>query len=299
MFYCLFVYGMYFALILIDKNKIKNLKDLNMTRGLYTSASGLIAEFSRMEVISNNLANVETRSFKKDIPIFKDYLKEAAFSTEPSDISYSPGMDKSIQRAANRLTKVSNVTTDWSVGPLRKTNDTSDIALGGSGFFKVLTPDGVRYTRGGYTSIDGDKNLIDTNRNYYLGSNDGKISLQAASTFSSNIRLTQDGSILLGKGTSAGKIKVVDFKKPYQLIKKGKGYYVLQDQKPGARDPREKASKTSVLQGYMEISNVNVVKEMVNMIDSMRTFESYQKMIQSVMTDTTQKAVNDLGRVRG
>jgi len=269
-----------------------------MTRGLYTSASGLISEFRRMEVISNNLANVETRSFKKGIPVFSDYLKESAFPTETSDISSSPGMDKTIQRTANRLTELSDVTTDWTLGPLNRTNNPSDISLGENGFFKVLTPNGVRYTRGGSMSIDKNKNLIDVNKNYYLGDDGRKITIQVDSTASFNVQITQDASILTGKGVKSGKIKVVNFENPNQLIKKGDGYYALQNQK-GVKDPREKKSTAPVLQGYREMSNVNVVKEMVNMIDSMRAFESYQKMIQSVMTDTTQKAVNDLGRVRG
>jgi len=264
-----------------------------MTRGLYTSASGLIAEFSRMEAISNNLANAETPSFKKDIPVFDTYLKKTLIS-DPF------GIDKDVQRAANSSVKISKVGIDWQGGALKDTGKSSDLAIEGEGFFKVMTKAGVRYTRHGSLTLDASGTLVDAEGNNYLGTDDGKITFKGLGGSLSDFRISSDGSILLN-GVQVKKIKIVDFKKPYSLIKRGKGYYMLPGQDSNKRkNPLEKAAVgASVLQGFREQANVHIVEEMVNMIESMRTFESYQKMVQSSMNETTRKAVNELGRVRG
>ncbi len=272
-----------------------------MIRGLYSSASGMIAEFQRSEVISNNIANVNTPAFKRDIAVFKDYLKSYEHSFgNTSRISQSPEVDKAIRSTTNRLTKLSEIKPDWNEGPMLETGDHRDIAIKGSGFFKLLTPNGIRYTRNGTLDISKKGELVDPNGNYYLGAKDKKIKIGAVFAIGSNFAVGSDGNISVN-GASAGKLLLVDFDKPYEMVKKGGGYYYFDKPKAGGKEPlpAEKPAKNGIIvQGIMERSNVNTVTEMVNMINSMRAFEGYQKMIQSVMTDTTQKTVNELGRVR-
>jgi len=178
------------------------------------------------------------------------------------------------------------VKTDLSQGSLRLTGNPLDIAVEGDGFFEIETPRGIRYTRSGNFCLNADGVLVTKNGAPVLGKN---------------------GSILIGKGDitidTQGQIKVdekvvdtlsvVRFVRPERLRKEGLSYCVYN----GDQNEIVKPEKVLVKQGCLEESNVMVVEEMTKMIETLRTYESYQKIIQT-FDETSNKAINDVGRVQ-
>jgi len=205
-----------------------------MIRGIYTGASGMLAESMRTDVISNNLANANTTGFKKDVAVSKDF-------------------------ASMLITRINE------------------------GFFAVETPRGVRYTRNGTFSKNTKGELITQDGYRVLGQN-GPIRING-----NKMVVSDDGSVIVDD-QPAGKLQVLEFANEKQLQKEGSSLYIA--------DPNQErtASTSSVRQGFSELSNVNVVGEMVNLISSYRTYEINGKVVQS-HDQLMDKAVNEVGKV--
>ncbi|MBN1114524.1 MAG: flagellar hook basal-body protein, partial [Oligoflexia bacterium] len=128
-----------------------------MSKGIYTALSGAISQNQKLDVLSNNIANVDTVGFKKDEPVFKEYVtalekEETVIDVprvefKPSDFYHLHGNDKS-------FVSLDDVVTNHETGRFRRTGNTLDFALNGEGFFEVNTPLGLRYTRAGNFSLD-------------------------------------------------------------------------------------------------------------------------------------------------
>jgi flagellar basal-body rod protein FlgF len=220
--------------------------------GIFRLMDGSLAQQLRFENISNNLANINTNGFKKDT---------LSFDTALSMNSHS--------------------SIDFSPGPIVHTGNTLDIALEGSGFFKIQTAEGVRYTRDGAFSLDNQGNLITRGGDNVLGEN-GPITISGKT-----IRITRDGAIVDENGPSDS-LSIVEFNEPRRLNKTGASLYVY----TGEQGDIVPAEDPNVQQSYLEKSNVNPSEEMIKMIEAYRNFESVQKAIQS-MDEITNKMVND------
>lgn len=241
-----------------------------MLEGMLQATQGCLKEEMRMDVCANNLANANVIGFKTNKISFQDLLTEAEGTTEETS-STEPVESILVQLRA-----------DLSQGDSRFTGQALDFAIHGKGFFKVETEEGVRYTRKGNFTLDPDGFIITQDENRVLGQS-GPIVLT-----SDDIEVTNEGMITLD-GAPVGQLAVVDFDNYDGLNKDGNGLFRNDSEYPEIpADP-----ETRIQQGFVELSNVNIVEEMVQMIQSLRGFESYQKAIQ-VLDSIDNEVINDV-----
>jgi flagellar basal-body rod protein FlgF len=212
-----------------------------LVSGIYEAITGGLFAKQRMEIITNNLANVNTTGFKKDVLTFDEVLKEKQ-------------------------------STDLSPGGLNYTGNQLDVALGEKGFFKIQTDRGIRYTRNGSFLLDAENMLVTQNGNRVLSEN-GPIQIKGA-----EIAINTSGDVSVD-GSHVATLSAVDFTHRNFLTKEGNSLYVYDDPKGEGSiiDP----DPISVKQGYLEASNVNPVEEMTRMIMTQRAYESYVKVMQT------------------
>ncbi len=247
---------------------------------IYTAASGAIINQMRLEILSNNLANLNTAGFKADKSIFKTYL--------PSSSGSNPSGDMSPNFACNYHVEFEGTKTDFSSGGLQYTGNVLDLALEGDGFFCIKTQDGTRYTRNGNFTLNREGVLVTQDGLPVLGDS-GPINIDVKD--GGNIVIDEQGNISVDED-QVGTLKIVDFSQPYPLKKMGDTMFA-----PVGKGNNEKgADNVKVTQGFIELSNVNAIGVMTEMIEVMRGYESYQKVMQFV-DNITSKAINEVGRV--
>ena len=181
---------------------------------------------------------------------------------------------------------------DQSQGALEPTNNPLDIALDGKGFFAVNTPNGLAYTRKGSLHLDEKNRLVDRKGNPLQGSQGGDLVIPNGR---GKTTIDPNGRVSVGKGIGnlpVGQLSIIDFVNGERLEKIGDGLF-----KPiNKEDKGLEAKSTKVRQGFIEQSNVNSVHEMTKMIETVRTFETYQKVIQTI-DGIEERSVNSLGRI--
>lgn len=235
-----------------------------MVRGLTSSASGMIAQMAGQDITANNLANVNTSGYKRDIPSFQAMLTSAVGAAPTVHVTAGGGVD-------------------FSQGALQTTGSKLNFALEGDGFFTVQTANGPAYTRDGAFTVKTDGSLVTLSGDSVLGAagpikiGKGEIAVDPSGTVSQN-------------GVAVDTLKIARFANQNGLTKLGGNLWSAGGQAPVA------ATGTSVRQGYLESSNVNSVSEMVTMISDYRTFEASSKAVQAA-DSTLDKCVNEVGRV--
>jgi len=261
-----------------------------MHESIYIAASAGIKQARKMEMIAQNLANVNNTGYKKDALVFKEMMPPF-----PPDSGLDAG--KNILLSPDKSNKnvsyvgITDQYTDFSTGGIKKTGGVLDIALDGEGFFKVQTPDGPRYTRNGNFRLNTAKQLVNQNGNQVLDRNDTPVVIDAPG----KISIDGEGSISVGNGlanTTITNIKLVNFENKKFLEKIGDGLY----RNKGLPEEELEAIDIKTRQGFLESSNVTSVEEMTEMVGTLRIFESYQKIIQSIDSMNDQ-SVNTIGRV--
>ena len=256
-----------------------------MNRGLYTSAIGMMTQMNNMDVVTNNIANVDNTAFKKDTNVVQSFSEEL--------MKIFDDKTRSLVKRDNTIGKVSlgnfvtEVSTDFSTGSMKKTEGTYDLAIDGEGFFVVetLNKDGStseKYNRDGSFTINNNNELVTKEGNYVLGEN-GRIVIP-----SGKVIISEKGSIY-SNGEFVDKLKLVDFENKETLRKYGDNLY------DKINETVEKPFQSDILQNHIETSNVNVVNEMVKMINVSRIYELNQKMVQSHDT-ILGKAVNEIAK---
>lgn len=260
-----------------------------MIRGIYTAASGMLADQRRLDVVANNLANASTTGFKRETTIsrsFSDFLIERTHDDDPTT--------KALPQQVGRLgigTYVVNTATRLTTGSMQPTGNPLDVAIVGDGFFAVNTPQGVRYTRQGSFRQNGDGTLA-TPEGYEVLVDGSPV--QAAE---GSLSITADGDVMAGD-QNLGRLTVVTSLELGAIRKEGNGLWAP----AGAGDsttlvtPAETSGQHTIRAGYLESSNVESVTEMVEMMTVMRSFEASQKALQA-QDETLQKAVTEVGRV--
>lgn len=243
-----------------------------MNRGIYVALSGTLAQQKRLEVLTNNLANVNTPGFKKDKAIFK-------ISLPPPDNQISPSTGNFKDKV---FVETNSIVTDFSTATQNQTGNSLDIAIDGDGFFEVMTPQGTRYTRDGSFRRNEGGELV-TTEGYKVMGDGGAIRIEG-----NGVKVDRDGNVQVD-GAPVGKLKVVDFPKPYPLKKEMENLYAA------PASVNAVPSNAEIRQGYTEGANVSVIREMTSMIDVMRSYESYIKAMQS-MDEATGKVINEVGR---
>ena len=247
-----------------------------MNPALWIAKTGLDAQQTKMGVVSNNLANVSTTGFKRDRAVFEDLLYQNV--RQPGAQS---SQDSTLPSGLLRGTGVRTVATvkTHSQGSITKTENALDMAIQGRGFFQVLRPDGtLTYSRDGSFQIDAQGQVVTSNG--YL--------LQPAITIPGNaisITIGEDGVVsVMEPGNTAptqvGTVQLADFVNPTGLQAIGQNLFVETASSGAAQQGNPGLNGLgSINQGYLETSNVNVVEEMVNMIETQRAYEINSKAI--------------------
>ena len=257
-----------------------------MVRGLFTAWNGLETEQKRLDVIANNMANSATVGFKAENvtnQAFKDVM-----TIKVKDIS-NGFIDQEIG-TMSRGVKIGEVYSDYSQGSLRETGNDFDIALSGKGFFAISVTDAkgntsTKYTRDGLFTMDRNGNVVDCNGNR-LQTESGTLQVP---TDASRIAIDSSGNVF-ADDVYVDTIKVVDFVDYNYREKFADNMYGTVD---GAKEIK---SNASVIQGYTEQSNVNVIGEMVEMINITRAYEANQKVMQTIDSSLDQ-VVNTVGKL--
>jgi flagellar basal-body rod protein FlgF len=247
-----------------------------MLNGMIESSRGCLKEEIKMDIISNNLANSTVIGFKKSRIAFQQILKQAELGG--GNIDNTKGKPNTL---------LVDVRTDMGQGDIRSTGNQFDLAIFGKGFFKIITPDGIRYTRKGNFTLDPHGNLITQDGCQVMGKG-GPLNIAG-----DEISFNEQGFLSID-GTGKDQLDIVDFEDYGNFVNEGRSLFrQLSDASPEISPPPD----TRVKQGYLELSNVNVAEEMVQMIHSLRAFESYQKSIK-VLDECNDRAINQVGRLR-
>jgi flagellar basal-body rod protein FlgG len=247
-----------------------------MYPALWIAKTGLDAEQTRMATISNNLANVNTTGFKRDRAVFEDLVYQnvrqvGASSSEETTLPSGLAIGTGVRTVATQKLHTQ--------GNITHTNNSFDVAIQGGGYFQILHPDGtVAYTRDGSFSLDQDGRIVNAN-GYPL---EPSITVPANTT---SVTIGSDGTVsaLVAGNTSPtqiGSVTLVQFINPTGLEALGGNLY---RQSAASGDPEEgtpgRDGLGTLIQGALESSNVNVVEELVNMIETQRAYEMNSKAI--------------------
>ncbi len=266
-----------------------------MMRSLWTASTGMKAQQLNIDVISNNLANVNTTAYKGHRAEFKDLLYETIQQSNRNE-----GVGRPVNLQIGHGVKTVATTRDFKTGGFMETQNNLDVAIEGRGFFSVEMPNGedVKYTRDGSFKLsveDGMSSLV-TSDGYYILNEDGEhIEIDQGLT---DINIDNLGFITAmneeGETEELGRLAFSDFINPAGLLNNGKNLY-SQTQISGEVTPIEAEDmKSNIVQGYLEASNVQVVDEMVKMITAQRAYEINSKAITT--SDEMLQTANNLKR---
>ncbi len=249
-----------------------------MLRSLWIAKTGLDAQQMHIDVISNNLANVSTNGFKRSRAVFEDLLYQTlrqpgAQSSQQTQIPSGLQVGTGVRPIANERI--------FSQGNLQQTGNPLDVAIQGQGFLQILMPDGsTGYTRDGSFRQDANGQLV-TSSGFVV---------QPAITIPANtqsVTIGRDGVVSVVRAgstasTQIGTLQLANFVNPAGLLSLGENLYAETTASGTASVNQPGTNGTGLLsQGYVETSNVNVVEELVNMIQTQRAYEINSKAIQT------------------
>lgn len=246
-----------------------------MIKGLYTAASGMMLQMSKQDVVANNIANVNTGGYKKDSVIcqsFPSMLISRLGESQENALGEEQMLPPVVIGPVGTGAVVKNIVTDHSAGNIKQTNNPADLAISNEGYFVVQTPQGERFTRDGSFKINQEGILV-TNQGVPVMSTDNQ-TIQIISDddqTAENFTINKNGSVMVNDQEIA-RIKIVNFADQRQLEKEGAWMRVKAGEYTAVENP-------GVVQGYLELSNVNAIKEMVNLINVVRAYESCQKVV--------------------
>ena len=257
-------------------------------QALYTAATGMVAATTHIDVIANNLANQNTSGYKRKRPEFQDllYIQKQHVGTQTSDSG-------SINPTGVQLglgVKLQSVYSVTEQGPLEQTNSNFDVAINGKGFFKITLPDGSdAYTRAGSFQVNGDGQIV-TAQGYTVAPG---ISIPTNAT---DITINASGEVLATipgtvTPTNAGSFEVVRFLNEAGLESKGNNLLTetVASGSPTSGIPTQDGFG-SIMQGYLENSNVAAVTELTDMIKAQRAYEMDIKVLEA--SNDSMKALN-------
>ena len=237
-----------------------------MINGLSIMANEGIAQIMRLDRVANNIANVNTPGFKA----FQLYMVDVELVDEGESTQSAQGL-MSI--------------ADYSQGTIQRTGNALDLAIEGEGFFTIQTERGNAYTRDGRFLVDGEGKLVTLSGDHVLGKS-GAISLEG-----DTIEFGQGGAVIVD-GAEVDVLKIVSFDRPSALSRLGGSLYSDPDNLAGMRVEE----KPAVQSGCLEGSNVQIITEMTRMIDIQRSFELYQKVMQTLQ-DMDKLSTTRLGKL--
>jgi flagellar basal-body rod protein FlgG len=261
-----------------------------MIRALYSAASGMTAQQTNVDNIANNLANANTTGFKMRRAQFQDLIYQSmvqpgasagAQTTIPSGLQLGLGT----RAASNEII--------FTQGAFQQTNNPLDIAIQGKGFFQILQPSGqIAYTRAGTFQLDKSGNIVDSSGNFL----DPQINIPAAAQ---SVTIATDGTVSYtlasqSAAQKAGQIQLANFQNPAGLNSVGSNLYLPTDAsgEPVVAVPGGTDGLGTLAQGYTEQSNVDVVDQFVELIQSQRAYEANSRVVKAA--DEMYQQVNQL-----
>lgn len=239
-----------------------------MLNGLYVSTSGLLMQQSRLDTISNNLANMNTNAFKKDMAVFSVY--------RPKDDRYPQNFirETSYNKTINTAVMLDDIATDHQAGHMKSTGNRFDFALKQeNAFFAIDTPWGIRYTRDGSFTVNSEGDLV-TQEGYPVMSRNAQGTANINVPQNAAFEADETGTFYIN-GVAGDQLLIVEFEDMEYLQKVGRNQYAAVDTEPIELD------NPGLMQGFVEGSNVNPIAEMVQMVEASRGYEMYSKAVQT------------------
>ena len=236
-----------------------------MSGAIYAATSGAEVQQLRMQILSNNLANMNTAGYKSDEAIFRVDI--------PASQNPVPSPEGSAGTTVSPAVALIPMATrtDFSSGPLQASGNPLDLAIEGEGFFSVQTADGVQYTRNGSFTLSPE-GLLTTHDGQPVLGDGGEIAIDGT-----KVEVDGSGNVVVD-GQIADRLRIVKFDNPDALVKVGDTRFALDEN----RGVEESIEYPGVVQGMVEGSNVNAVKIMTELIEVIRGYESYQKIIRTI-----------------
>jgi len=282
----------------------------NTLKGLWVPISAAVAQQRKVETIANNVANANTAGFKKEQLVFREHLTALERGLEDIDLPRGEWQPKDFYHSSGAEHAQVKVDGSWTIhqqGQLSPTGNPLDLGIQGKGFFEVLTPNGVRYTRKGNFTLSKDGYLVTDQGNFVLSKLDqalssqggeGSAPSQAPTPMQRRVRLPKDGVSINNQGDvyakgggTLAKLSVVEFKNPQALKKEGGNLFISTDNSNIIQNPGD----TKVHQGFLEGSNVNPMLEMAELIKANRHFNSILKAMKAYDAIEA-RAVNDIAK---
>jgi len=273
-----------------------------MQNGFYSAAGGMVAQFSRMENITNNLANLNTNGYKRQDLVVGDFLRlyQEKRDELPLD-NQTKEAAKFTHRSLARVPQVIESYRDMQIGAFQQTSNTFDIALKEKNlFFAVLTPEGVKLTKDGAFSLNDEGTLV-TKQGYqvlpadYFQSGD----LIEFNSDATTVELDKNGKFsYLVAGNErfipSKELMLIEPESISRLKASGDNLYT-----PDAADKLRPVTQSgAVAQGFLEKSNVNAIRSMVGMIESQRLVGMYQKAMDTQMNEMNRDAIEKIANLK-
>ncbi|MCU0560743.1 MAG: flagellar basal-body rod protein FlgF [Desulfobacterales bacterium] len=256
-----------------------------MSGDIYLAASAAMAYEKRLETVANNLANINTAGYKRDQVSFQAYMMSAAGAPVPVQPPFP-----SAARADSFWVELRSH-TDFSPGSLRQTGNPLDVSINGKGFFNIQSPEGTVYTRRGNFTLDAEGVLV-TQEGWPVLGDGGEIRVDGGGRERTAIAVTfgEDGTVQVN-GSTVGRLQISEFADATGLTKLSGCYFKAADAGEEAaplEDPR-------LAQGFLEMANVEPVQMLTEMIEILRGYESYQRVMRSV-DELNAKSIAEVGR---
>ena len=265
-----------------------------MQNGYYQATAGMVTQFNRLNVISNNLANVNTIGYKRNDVVIGDFARIFKETQDELPLkNHTKDGAKFLNRTLDRVPQVSEEYTDFGAGGFKYSSNTLDFAIKREdAFFLVDTPNGVKLSKNGSFSLDGDGYIV-TKEGYrvlpsgYEAQNPGQRGIQVPQ---GEVLTVDKNGNLYSNNNQFSKFYIAQPREIRDLKKVGDNLFESRN----FDDITELDEADSVMQGYAQMSNVNPVLEMVGLIETQRLVDMYQKVMTSHMTDLNQDAVQKL-----
>ncbi len=275
-----------------------------MVKGLYTAYTGMINEQHRMDVLTNNLANANTNGYKKEGVTSQSFKDQLALKIK--DYTDAPFTARGLG-IINPGVKIGEGYVDWSEGPMKETNNTFDLAIGGYGFFGIEYTNkainierdtagqlDIMYTRDGNFTLTSDGTLVTQDGDFVLSQDGAHIQIDPNLPVEINTlgEIIQDGEVVDTIGRfDFEKVTYPDGRISYDTLEHyGENMYIPTD------EAAEMEATGQIYSGFLEQSNVSTVDEMVQMIATQRHYDTNQRMITTI-DETLDISVNQLGRM--
>lgn len=262
-----------------------------MLNGLFSAASGMFNQQTKLDVIAGNVANAAVPGYKGERAIFRAFphllrVQEQRFDDEP--------------RALGKLgggAKLDDITTNFAGGQIVATNQSEDLAIFGEGFFHLESPDGEFLSRNGSFYRDNQGFLRNSDGNYVVGEN-GRIQIvesdfhvnDQGEIFVERTETTPEGRAIT-RTARVDQLKLSRIENLDRLERLGNSLYF----RPTAQELPVDPMRTRIGQGYLEMANVNAIEESIKMVDTFRIYEASQRLVQAT-DDTLDMLINRVGR---